>query len=103
MDVAASPATGHDPAAVATLTERETEILGLVGRGSTNDDIAVHLRLSQATVKTHVTNLTLANVVLRAAPGSPSAPDTARSDHAADDSGSDEIPDNLIRFPLPVH
>jgi DNA-binding NarL/FixJ family response regulator len=42
------------PAAVAALTERETEVLGLVGRGLTNDDIAVHLRLSQATVKTHV-------------------------------------------------
>jgi DNA-binding NarL/FixJ family response regulator len=42
------------PAAMAGLTERETEVLGLVGRGLTNEDIAAHLRLSQATVKTHV-------------------------------------------------
>jgi DNA-binding NarL/FixJ family response regulator len=42
------------PAAVAGLTERETEVLGLVGRGLTNEEIAGHLRLSQATVKTHV-------------------------------------------------
>ncbi|WP_426514751.1 response regulator [Dactylosporangium sp. McL0621] len=42
------------PAAIAGLTERETEVLGLVGRGLTNKDIAAHLRLSQATVKTHV-------------------------------------------------
>ncbi|WP_239133768.1 response regulator [Rugosimonospora africana] len=42
------------PATVAGLTERETEVLGLVGRGMTNGEIAAHLRLSPATVKTHV-------------------------------------------------
>jgi DNA-binding NarL/FixJ family response regulator len=36
------------------LTEREREILGLVGQGRTNDDIAQALTLSAATVKTHV-------------------------------------------------
>ncbi|MFG1677585.1 hypothetical protein [Micromonospora sp. NPDC049282] len=49
-----------------------------------------------------VTNLALANAVLRAAPESRYALDAAGSDHAADDSGSDEIPDNVIRFPRPV-
>jgi DNA-binding NarL/FixJ family response regulator len=42
------------PATVAGLTERETEVLSLVGRGLTNDEIASHLQLSPATVKTHV-------------------------------------------------
>jgi DNA-binding NarL/FixJ family response regulator len=36
------------------LTEREREILQLVGQGRTNDDIAQALTLSSATVKTHV-------------------------------------------------
>jgi DNA-binding NarL/FixJ family response regulator len=44
------------PATVAGLTERETEVLGLVGRGLTNDEIANHLQLSPATVKTHVSH-----------------------------------------------
>jgi DNA-binding NarL/FixJ family response regulator len=42
------------PATVAGLTERETEILVLVARGLSNEDIASHLHLSRATVKTHV-------------------------------------------------
>lgn len=41
-------------ASVAGLTERETEILGLVARGLSNDDIGRHLHLSRATVKAHV-------------------------------------------------
>jgi DNA-binding NarL/FixJ family response regulator len=42
------------PATVAGLTERETEVLGLVARGLSNEEIAGHLHLSPATVKTHV-------------------------------------------------
>jgi DNA-binding NarL/FixJ family response regulator len=42
------------PAAVAGLTERETEVLRLVARGLSNEQIAAHLHLSPATVKTHV-------------------------------------------------
>ncbi|MGP4114247.1 response regulator [Streptomyces sp. 4N509B] len=40
-----------------TLTNRETEILHLVGRGITNSAIAQHLMLSEATVKTHIKRL----------------------------------------------
>ncbi len=36
------------------LTARETEVLTLVGKGMTNGDIADHLVVSEATVKTHL-------------------------------------------------
>lgn len=36
------------------LTDRECEILGLVGAGLSNEDIASHLTVSSHTVKTHV-------------------------------------------------
>ena len=37
-----------------TLTEREREIVGLVGEGLSNDDIAERLVVSPATARTHV-------------------------------------------------
>lgn len=40
-----------------TLTERETEVLGLVARGLSNDEIARALTISIKTVKTHIGNL----------------------------------------------
>ena len=44
-----APATTLDP-----LTDREREVLALVGRGLTNDEIGRELYLSPATAKTHV-------------------------------------------------
>ncbi|HEY0217161.1 MAG TPA: response regulator transcription factor, partial [Cellulomonas sp.] len=43
--------------AVAALTERELEVLRLVARGLSNDEIAAELVLGRATVKTHVSNV----------------------------------------------
>ncbi|CAL9554840.1 response regulator [Streptomyces sp. enrichment culture] len=39
------------------LTEREREVMGLVGAGLTNDEIAQRLVLSPATAKTHVSRI----------------------------------------------
>ncbi|WP_375431748.1 response regulator [uncultured Friedmanniella sp.] len=49
--------TARDPEAVrvvASLTEREREILTAIARGRTNPEIATELYLAEATVKTHV-------------------------------------------------
>jgi DNA-binding NarL/FixJ family response regulator len=50
----AHPPHEPDPGRVAALTDREREILGLVGRGLSNVEIGRLLFLSPATVKTHV-------------------------------------------------
>jgi DNA-binding NarL/FixJ family response regulator len=49
------------PRRLADLTDREREILALVGSGLSNEDIAGHLTLSPHTVKTHV-NRTMAKL-----------------------------------------
>lgn len=53
---APAPTTGPDPAA-AILTERETEVLGLMAKGLSNTEIADQLVLGGATIKTHVSNV----------------------------------------------
>jgi DNA-binding NarL/FixJ family response regulator len=45
---------GQTPPSLAALSEREVEVLGLVARAMSNDEIAAELVLSRATVKTHL-------------------------------------------------
>ncbi|MCY1142197.1 response regulator transcription factor [Actinoplanes sp. Pm04-4] len=55
------PARLIPPARLGALTEREREVLALVGAGLSNDDIADRLVVSPHTVKTHV-NRTMAKL-----------------------------------------
>jgi DNA-binding NarL/FixJ family response regulator len=52
-----APAATAGSTRLAALTERETEVLGLVARGLSNGEIGERLRVSPATVKTHIGRL----------------------------------------------
>ncbi len=51
------PMDGIKDSRLISLTEREAEVLTLVGHGLSNAEIAAHLNLSVATVKSHVGHL----------------------------------------------
>ncbi|WP_199844291.1 response regulator [Streptomyces sp. RTd22] len=50
-------ATTADPSVLAVLTPREREVLGCLGQGMSNAEIATQLTMAEATVKTHVSRL----------------------------------------------
>jgi DNA-binding NarL/FixJ family response regulator len=57
-DIAARPAAPNvSPADLSDLTDREREVLTLVGGGLSNDEIAERLFLSPLTAKTHVSRI----------------------------------------------
>ncbi|AWK10799.1 DNA-binding response regulator [Streptomyces spongiicola] len=51
------PGPSRDPAVLDALTPREREVLSCLGGGLSNAEIAVRLRMAEATVKTHVSRL----------------------------------------------
>ena len=56
-EIARRPGRGPLGAALETLTAREQDVLRLVARGASNEEIARELFLGEATVRTHVSNV----------------------------------------------
>jgi DNA-binding NarL/FixJ family response regulator len=54
---AARPSTTSAPDRIQALTDRERDVLELVGRGLSNDEIARQLHMSPLTAKTHVSRI----------------------------------------------
>ena len=61
------PTPPEDPARLAVLSERERDVLALIGAGRSNPEIAAELFISLATVKSHVRHI-LAKLHLRDRP-----------------------------------
>jgi DNA-binding NarL/FixJ family response regulator len=57
LQSSAAPADRSRPSVFDKLTERELEVLELIGRGATNLEIAAELYLSERTVKGHVSSI----------------------------------------------
>jgi DNA-binding NarL/FixJ family response regulator len=62
-----TPGPPENPARLAVLSERERDVLALIGAGRSNPEIAAELFISLATVKTHVRHI-LAKLDLRDRP-----------------------------------
>jgi DNA-binding NarL/FixJ family response regulator len=55
--IVATPKTLRDPSEADSLTGRELEVLLMVARGMSNQQIATSLHLSEATIKRHLANI----------------------------------------------
>jgi DNA-binding NarL/FixJ family response regulator len=57
LNLATRPGRGKPAGQEIQFTAREREVLRLIGEGMRNHEIAAHLVISEATVKTHINNL----------------------------------------------